>query len=161
MKNFLIYAAIGLGFVAYNVATDADRDASGTIVEEGNLGAFTIRLGDCFNNTSAFATDEAGEVSSLPGVPCADPHDNEVYAVFDVDYTEFPGDEQMAEDAFEACFARFEPFVGLEYESSTLDIAALYPSTESWSLQDDREVVCAVYDMNGGKLTGSAKGSSI
>jgi hypothetical protein len=161
MKNFLIYAAIGLGFVAYNVATDADRDASGMIVEEGNLGAFTIRLGDCFDNTSEFASDEAGEVSSLPGVPCADPHDNEVYAVFNIDYTEFPGDEQMAEDAFNACHARFESFVGLEYESSTLDIAALYPSTESWSFQDDREVICAVYDMNGDKLTGSAQGSAI
>ena len=161
MKNFLIYAAIGLGFVAYNVFTEADRDASGAIIDEGKLGAFAIRLGDCFDNTSAFASDEAGEVSSPPGVPCADPHDNEVYAVIDVDYADFPGDEQMAEDAFNACYARFEAFVGLEYESSTLDIAALYPSTESWSLQDDREVVCAVYDMNGSKLTGSAEGSAI
>lgn len=161
MKNFLVYAVIGLGFVAYNVATEADRDASGVIVEEGNLGAFTFRLGDCFDNTFAFESDEAGEVSSLPGVPCADPHDNEVYAVFDVEYAEFPGDEQMAEDAFGACRARFEAFVGLEYESSTLDIAALYPSTESWAMQDHREVVCAVYDMNGGKLTGSVQGASI
>ena len=161
MKNFLVYAVIGLGFVAYNVATEADRDATGAIVEEGNLGAFTIRLGDCFDNTSVFESDAAGEVSSLPGVPCADPHDNEVYAVFDVEYAEFPGDDQMAEDAFGACHARFEAFVGLEYESSTLDIAALYPSTESWAMQDDREVVCAVYDMNGGKLTGSVQGASI
>ena len=161
MKSFLVYAANGLGFMAYNIATEADRDASGAIVEQGNLGAFTIRLGDCFDNTLAFESDEAGEVSSLPGVPCSGPHDNEVYAVFDVDHAEFPGDEQMAEDAFGACYARFEAFVGIEYESSTLDIAALYPSTESWALQSDREVICAVYDMNGAKLTGSAEGSSI
>lgn len=161
MKNFLVYAAIGLGFIAYNVATEANRDESGALVEEGSLKALTIRLGDCFDNAGAFENDEAGDVSSLPGVPCADPHDNEVYAVFDVEYANFPGDEQIAEDAFGACHDRFEEFVGLEYESSTLEIAALYPSIESWAMHNDREVVCAVYDMNGSKLTGTMQGASI
>ncbi len=161
MKNFLVYALIGLGVVAYNISTQADRDASGNIVSGGNLGAFTIQMGDCFDNTSALGQEEGGEVSSLPGVPCSEPHDNEVYAVFDVDLASFPGDDQMGELAFEQCLERFPSFVGLEYESSALDITALYPSTESWRMQDDREVVCAVYDMNGGKLTGTAKDSAI
>ncbi len=161
MKNLLIYAAIGLGVIAYNVATEADRDAAGNIIDGGNLGAFTIRLGDCFDNTRALASDEGGEVSSLPGVPCSEPHDNEVFAVFAVEFAAFPGDQQMGELAFEACLDRFESFVGLAYDASTLDIAALYPSTDSWRLQDDREVVCAVYDMNGGKLTGTAKDAAI
>mgnify|MGYP001825715670 CR=1 FL=1 len=161
MKNFLVYAVIGLGVIGYNVATEADRDASGAIVDGGNVDAFTIRLGDCFNNTSSLAGDEAGEVSSLPGVPCSEPHDNEVYAVFDVNYESFPGDDLMSERAFEACLARFEGFVGMEYESSTLDITALYPSSQSWSVHGDREVVCAVYDKNGGQLTGSSKDASI
>ena len=161
MKNLLVYAAIGLGVVAYNVATEADRDASGAIVDGGSLDAFTIRLGDCFDNTRSLASDEAGEVSSLPGVPCSEPHDNEVYAVFNVDYAEFPGDDAMSERAFDACMTRFEGFVGNTYESSALDITALYPSSQSWSRQGDREVVCAVYDMNGGKLTGSSKASGL
>lgn len=161
MRNFLIYAVIGLGVVAYNVGTQADRDAAGNIVDGGNVDAFTIRLGDCFNDTSALGTEEAGEVSSLPGVPCSEPHDNEVYAVFDVRFDSFPGDEQMADEAFTECLDRFEDFVGTDYELSTLDVTALYPSSQSWSLQDDREVVCAVYDVNGGKLTGSAKDSAI
>lgn len=161
MKNLLVYAVIGLGVIAYNVSMQADRDADGNIVDGGNLGAFTIRLGDCFDNTSVLASDEGGEVSSLPGVPCSEPHDNEVYAVFDVDYSSFPGDDQMGELAFEACLNRFESFVGLPYDASTLDITALYPSVDSWRLQDDREVVCAVYDMNGGKLTGTAQDTAI
>jgi hypothetical protein len=161
MKNFLVYALIGLGVIAYNVATEADRDASGSIVDAGSVDAFTIRMGDCFDNTMSLASDEAGEVSSLPGVPCSEPHDNEVYAVFEVDYDSFPGDEFMSERAFESCLARFEGFVGVTYESSSLDITALYPSSQSWSMHNDREVVCAVYDMNDGKLTGSAKDSAI
>ena len=160
MKKFLAYAAVGLGVVGYNVMTEADRDGSGAIVDGGNIDAFSMRLGDCFDNTQSFASDEAGEVSSLPGVPCSEPHDNEVFAIFDVGYESFPGDEPMAELAFDQCLARFENFVGLEYESSVLDITALYPSAASWA-QEDREVICAVFDMNGEKRAGSAKDSAI
>lgn len=161
MRNFLIYAIIGLGVVAYNVATEADRDAAGNIVDGGSIDAFTIRLGDCFNDTAAIGTEEAGEVSSLPAVPCSEPHDNEVYAVFDVSFDSFPGDDRMADEAFGQCLDRFAGFVGNDYELSTLEVTALYPSSRSWQMQNDREVVCAVYDMNGGKLTGSAKNSAI
>ena len=79
----------------------------------------------------------------------------------DVRFDTFPGDERMADEAFTQCLDRFAGFVGTDYELSSLDVTALYPSSQSWSLQDDREVVCAVYDMNGGKLTGSAKDSAI
>jgi len=161
MKNFLIYALIGLGVIAYNVSTQADRDGAGAIIAEGTVDAFTIQLGDCFDNTSSLANDEGGEVSSLPGVPCSKPHDNEVFAVFDMDYESFPGNYEMSEQAFEACLNRFASFVGVDYESSSLDITALYPSNESWSQNNDREVVCAVYDMNSGKLKGSTKNSGI
>jgi hypothetical protein len=94
-------------------------------------------------------------------VPCTEPHDNEVYATFDVDYESFPGDDVMAEHAFDECLARFEGFVGTVYEESTLDITTLYPSSQSWSRQGDREVICAVYDMNLDKLTGSVEDSAI
>ena len=161
MKKFLVYAAIGLGVVAYNVATEADRDAAGAIVSGGNVDAFAMRVGDCFDDTAALGAEEAGEVSNLPGVPCNDPHANEVYAVFAVDVDSFPGDEAMGELAFAKCLERFEGFVGTIYEESVLDITALYPSDQSWSLQDDREVVCAVYEMNANKLTGSVKDSAI
>ena len=161
MRNLAIYAAVAAGFVGYNMMTEADRDSSGAIVSGGNVDAFTMRVGDCFNDTSSLASQDGGEVSSLPGVPCSEPHDNEVYAVFDVDVGSFPQGDEMSELAFESCLGRFESFVGLEYESSTLDILTLYPSEDSWKLQNDREIVCAVYDMNSNKLTGSAKASGI
>ena len=160
MKKFLAYAVVGLGVVGYTVMTNADRDESGAIVDGGNVDAFSMRLGDCFDNTHSFASDQGGEVTTLPGVPCSEPHDNEVFAIFDVDYNAFPGDEPMAEIAFDQCLERFEGFVGLEYESSVLDITALYPSATSWA-QDDREVICAIFDMNGEKRTGSAKDTAI
>lgn len=47
-----------------------------------------------------------------------------------------------------------DAFVGRDYESSSLDIMTLFPTIESWA-QNDREVICAVYDMNATKLVGS------
>jgi hypothetical protein len=96
----------------------------------------------------------------VAGVPCAKPHDNEVYAVFDVAEQTFPG-EALAGIAHEGCLARFEGFVGNDYESSSLDIATLYPSAESWCLQNDREVVCAVYVLEAKKLTGSVRNTRL
>jgi hypothetical protein len=152
-RNWIIGIAVGGGAFLVNHFMQADRDATGAIVDAGSVDAFQMRVGDCFDDGSTFDDDE---VNSVPGVPCSSPHDNEVYAVFDVAATAFPGDA-MAEMAHEGCLQRFEGFVGKDYESSSLDIATLYPSAESWR-ENDREVVCAVYDVEAAKLTGSVKG---
>jgi hypothetical protein len=156
MKSWAGYILAALGFVVYGAATQADRDSSGAIVGEGTVDAFNIRVGDCFNDLGP----EEAEVSSLPGVPCSAPHDNETYAVFDVSLTSYPSENSMYELANEACMERFETFVGKDYETSSLDILTMYPSAESW-IQDDREVVCSVYDMNANKLEGSVKGRAL
>jgi hypothetical protein len=152
-RNWGIGIAVAAGAYLVNSFMAADRDSTGAIVGAGNVDAFQMRVGDCFNDGSTFGDDS---VDSVPGVPCSEPHDNEVYAVFDVTADSFPGDA-MADMAHDGCVQRFEAFVGKDYESSSLDIATLYPSRESWA-QDDREVICAVYDIELSKLTGSAKG---
>lgn len=161
MKNLAVYVLVALGVVAYNVSTDADRDGAGAIVSEGSVNAFQLRVGDCFDDTYEAFGDEVSEVDNLPGVPCSTPHDNEVYAAFDVSLPDFPDEGELSMMAFDRCLERFENFVGRDYESSDLDILTLYPSKESWDLQNDREVVCALYDMNTNKLTGSAEASGL
>ena len=155
MKSWAMYLAAIVGFAIYGASTSADRDGSGAIVGEGDIGAFSVRVGDCFDDVSF---DD--EVSSVPGVPCSDPHDNETYAVFDLSVSSYPEGDGMSELAFESCKKRFQAYVGMDYESSSLDITTMFPSRKSWA-QSDREVICAVYDMNAAKLTGSAKGSGI
>lgn len=155
MKKLAAYAVAALGFGIYGAMTDIDRDDSGAIVGAGTLDAFQVRLGDCFNDPD----DYTEELYSLPGVPCSEPHDNEAYAVFDLtmeSYSEY----EIADTSESACIDRFAAYVGRDYESSVLDVATMYPTQESWS-QDDREVVCALYDMSGEKLVGSVKGSGI
>ena len=161
MKNLVFYAIVIVGAVAYNAVTTADRDNSGAIVESGSLGAFDVRVGDCFDDAPADSTTGNGQVTSIPGVPCSEPHDNEIFAVFDVEMDEFPGDDEINQQVYDLCMQRFESFVGQNYESSSLEITMMYPSRESWARTNDREAVCAVYDMSLAKLEGSAKGRGL
>jgi len=156
MKSWAIYIAAALGFGIYGIATEADRDSSGAIVDEGNVNAFQVMVGDCFDDSSTYGD----EISSVPGVPCSKPHDNEAYAVFDLAIESYPDGDSMGELAQESCMQRFDAFVGRDYESSALDIFAIYPTTESWA-QNDREVICAIYDMEENKLVGSVKGRAL
>ena len=155
MKSWAVYLMAVVGFGIYGAATSVDRDSSGAIVAEGNIGAFNVRVGDCFNDVGF---DD--EVSSVPGIPCSDPHDNEAYAVFDVSVPSYPEGEGMSELAYESCMDRFAAYVGKDYESSSLEITTMFPSQQSWR-ENDREVICAVFDMNAQKLTGTARGSAL
>ena len=155
MKSWAVYLMAVVGFGIYGAATSVDRDSSGAIVAEGNIGAFNVRVGDCFNDVGF---DD--EVSSVPGIPCSDPHDNEAYAVFDVSVPSYPEGEGMSELAYESCMDRFAAYVGKDYESSSLEITTMFPSQQSWR-ENDREVICAVFDMNAQKLTGTSRGSAL
>jgi len=139
----LVAAAIG-----YN--TVAERSASGEITGAGFVDAFEVRVGDCFDD-EAF---ESSEISQLPGVPCSEPHDNEVYATFDLT-GEWPGDGRVEELAYEGCHERFAGAIGKGYEDSVIDYTAIYPSEGSWKQRTDREVICVGYHMEFEKLTGS------
>ena len=157
MKGWGAYIVIALAYFGYNAMTSVDRDESGAIVGEGSVDAFNMRVGDCFDDPSNMFGDE---ITSLPGVPCADPHDNEVYALVNVTLESYPGEDAMWEHANDQCLDRFAGYVGRDYETSQLDIYTMYPTPESWR-NNDREVVCALYDMEANKLTGSAKDSKL
>jgi len=130
---------------------DASRDESGQIQSAGAIDAFAMRVGDCFND-SFFQQEEVSDVS---GVPCTDPHDNEVYALFDIESASWPGQEQVDSLAEEGCFLRFQGAIGASYQESVLMFTTLYPTEESWTRMNDREVICVAYHMETEKLTGS------
>lgn len=135
MVGVWIVATIGL--VAVAVTTDADRDSSGAIEEEGRLSADAIRVGDCFN------LPDSEEVFSVKGIPCSDSHQAEVYAVIKLADGEFPGNKRVTDLANQGCAKRFQAFVGKRYGDSELEIFLLTPTKRSWDL-DDRAINCAV-----------------
>ncbi len=164
MRNLRIIFVISIiAYVVFDFFNDADRDESGSIVSGGEIGVFAMRTGDCFDDPQEIidAGSATAEFQDVAGVPCSEPHDNEVYAVFDVSFDRFPGEGVISGAAEEGCLGRFESFVGRSYDSSILDIFPIYPTDDSWSRLNDREVICAVYHMEGDKLTGSKRSSGI
>jgi len=154
----LVLPVIGAGVIGVGYFTQVERDESGAIVDAGDVDAFEIRLGDCFNDAGSSGAEE---ISTIDGVPCSEPHDNEVYALVNLTQSSFPGDEAIETLAFEACLDKFQSFVGKDYESSQLDIFPIYPTRQSWNDLDDREVVCALYDLDLKKLAGTMRGSRV
>ena len=114
---------------------------------------FTIKVGDCLNDGSA-----TGEVSEVPTVDCAEPHDSEAYASIIIDDGDFPGDEALVAQAEAECGAAFSDFVGIDFESSSLSYAYYYPTESSWA-SGDREILCLIVDP-AGQTTGSLQGTA-
>lgn len=147
-----LLAALALGTLA---ACDAQRDEAGAIAEAGDVSVFSIQVGDCFDD------HEDGEVMQVGGIPCSEPHDNEVYALFDLADAEWPGAEAVNEAAGSGCRDRFAAAIGADYENSVLTFYPMTPTQGSWDERDDREVVCVAYHMEQEKLTGSVLGSGM
>ena len=134
--------------------TNGSDTGTGTDTGEGtDTDVFTIAVGDCLNDGAV-----EGEVSSVPTVDCAEPHDSEAYASIIMDDGDFPGDQAVTDQAESGCITEFNTFVGLDYESSTLDFSYYYPTEESWG-QGDREILCLILDP-AGQVTGSLEGAA-
>lgn len=132
----------------------AERDAeTNEVVTEGKESAFSLKVGDCYNDPSS-----SGQISDVPVVPCGDEHQNEVVAIMMMDDGEWPGADAVSETADQMCFEKFEEFIGAPYETSDIDFFSIMPSEGSWKELNDRELVCSVYDTTAETVTGSLKG---
>ena len=149
----VLVAALGLLALACG---GAERDDSGAVVGAGDVSAFEMRIGDCFDDPSS--AEE--QVSSLTAVPCETPHDNQVFALLDYpggSDDAYPGQQTLLDYSNDACLEPFEPFVGKAYEESHFAISVLFPSSDSWD-QGDREIVCFLYDLTLEPWEGTAEG---
>jgi hypothetical protein len=149
--TFIVAAALLLAGCGDNAVRGEDDQ----VVEAGDVGAFEVRVGDCFDDGQLSA--EASEVQEVDAIPCDQPHDNEVYAIFELPDGDYPGEEAVVEQSGEGCDERFAEFTGTAYQDSQLEITQLFPTEDSWNTLDDGEVVCAVYDPSG-PVEGSLQG---
>jgi hypothetical protein len=131
---------------------EPSRDASGAVEEAGDVRVDRVRVGDCFDDQD----DES--VETLPVVPCAEAHDNEIYEVFDLTGESWPGLEEVQQRAAEGCLGPFADYVGVSLAESSLDAFPITPSEASWTDHDDRQVLCVITDP-AGPSEGSVAGS--
>lgn len=72
-----VLGLVGGGYLI-NEHNKAGRSSDGSIDKKGDLGAFSLKTGDCFENPK----DASVGFSSVKAVPCAEPHDSQVYFSF-------------------------------------------------------------------------------
>ncbi|MEM9203818.1 MAG: hypothetical protein AAGC53_19420 [Actinomycetota bacterium] len=106
-----------------------------------------LSVGDCFNDP-----DDLTEVTDVEMVECTEPHDNEVFYIYEIDA--IATDLEYAE----GCLPEFESYVGAAYETSEIFIGTLAPLPEGFA-NGDNEVICLGYLDGGEQLTESIQGS--
>jgi hypothetical protein len=110
-----------------------------------------LRIGDCIQ------LPKTSEATTVAAIPCAQPHDAEVFAAVQLHEQTRPSDDKMEQIANQSCSARFGGYVGTPWHDSALDFAGVSPTKESWAA-GDRTILCVIGMSNGGKLVGSMKG---
>lgn len=117
----------------------------------------SLDTGSCVNGISVGSTVTAGTTREID---CAKPHDNEV--IGSIRYTggvAFPGQDDLLAFAEAPCVEAFGTYVGIDFQSSRLDMIIVTPTDLTWA-KGDRLLSCVVVAGDGTKLTASVKGSA-
>lgn len=112
---------------------------------------FSLKVGDCLNDTTGIFIED------VPLVDCAAEHDLEVFDEFSTSAGAFDP-IALGDEADAGCTARFESFIGISYDASTLDVVSYKPTAESW-MTGDRLISCMVEDPSV-KTVGSLRGAA-
>lgn len=135
----------GLVLIIVAVATSgADRDQSGQITSGGSIPVTSLRAGDCVNGLT-----EDTLTFSIPAVPCAEPHEGQVYSVFDVSMDgAWPGENAVSGEAQDRCLRALEEEFPGTYDDPAVELFYFHPSEKTWRT-GDREIVCLTYYLDG------------
>jgi len=137
-------------------AGEATRDGNGAIVAAGALAVADLRVGDCFDHWPGSPVGPS-RTHSVPVVPCAEPHEREVYLAFEAPPGGFPGVDALLDMARGRCRDAFEAYVGVDSANSELSHLWMIPPSESWD-QGDRTIYC-ILSGSGPSLVGSMRGT--
>lgn len=126
------------------------------------LFVYNPSVGDCFDKRTLDTkpTGGATQTDITLKLPCALPHQNEVFDVVEYPSThDFPGETTLRDFAKKNCTRNFAAFVGTEYEVSKLEVGFVIPRRENWGPGRER-IGCYLYDVTGDRLAGSMRGSA-
>ncbi|MDF2509409.1 MAG: hypothetical protein K0Q52_3268 [Microbacterium sp.] len=134
-------------------APSPERSVTGDGSGSENVESPTVTVGDCrLEGATALPAD--AEV-----VPCAEPHDEEVF--HQIELTDATFSEEAIEAATLECIGDpFTAFVGVPREESALSVYLIPPTEETWDQPGGRVVSCVLVDPAGqveGTLEGAAR----
>ncbi|HUP75879.1 MAG TPA: septum formation family protein [Acidimicrobiales bacterium] len=119
------------------------------------VSVFDLVKGDCLDGASL----SDGLVTTIRVVDCTDVHTHEVY--YSVRYPETVFDAtKIGSYANDRCLAQFAPYVGIDYTRSRYQYLHIVPTQDSWTRDNDRDVVCVAFDEDAtmvGSIAGRAQ----
>lgn len=119
-------------------------------------GTFTLAEGDCVRFGDGGA--DAGGLAEATVVECDEPHDVEVFHVFELS-PERRTLETMAPEIAEVCLGEpWEAYLGVPADDSALELLPI-PPTDDELADGDGEVVCTVRAPGGERSEGSLRGA--
>ncbi|WP_419929079.1 septum formation family protein [Candidatus Poriferisocius sp.] len=121
---------------------------------------FDLLVETCFNQyTYLDRNDLPAQLTTAIG--CNRPHNGQVYAILIHNApagAPYPGEEAVNGWGQDQCLEQFEPFVGLEYVKSELEIGMIIPSRSDWEGEDNRRgISCFVHSWRGLLIVGTMK----
>ncbi|MEU2156734.1 DUF4190 domain-containing protein [Streptomyces sp. NPDC019396] len=159
-----IMVALGASGALDDSSSKPKRSTSGQVTDPGSSDVQDIRKGDCFNtedDLADYAEEEGSRAAyKVDVVPCAEPHEGEAYAVFQLEAGAYPGTEKVASQAEEKCSGDLlTDYVGDAAKlPKTMSFYYYHPQQAGWAF-GDREVTCFLGDSSGSS-TGSLRGGS-
>lgn len=127
--------------------TSTRAPTPGTGSGSGAVPVNSLQVGDCVNGLR-----DSQNLRSLPAVPCDQPHEGEVFAVFNLPDGPYPG--RITPAMKEECANRFADYAP-GADTRDIGLYVVYPRSESWA-RGNREVDC-IATANGGTTTGSLR----
>lgn len=122
-------------------------------VDEASAPSTALVPGMCLNDVDQ---PLAAQLTEIPTVDCAEPHQSEVYADITLEGEDYPGVDQVNDFAAEACEEAFGEFIGVDYRVSELSFHYYYPTFSRFA-EGDRSIYCVAFDPEG-DTTGSLEG---
>lgn len=147
-----------LGACDDSSSDDAGASTSSTAppVTAGPVAASALVPGDCVTGL-VLGIEQRIEIDSASVVRCDQPHDVEVFAVFDLQPADldlaagdgsYPGRRRIIEAAEDGCDSQLERLGDV---AESVGLISVWPTAESWT-QGDRAVACAAYSITGSPI---------
>jgi hypothetical protein len=140
--GLIILVLIGL---TISECSSADRNDAGEITKAGDVNAFDIQTGDCFND---LPFEDETALSSVEAVPCNEPHHWQAFYSGTVTLTSF-SEASARQVTSDECDQAVSKLIS-QMSSIKLDafqnarIAYFYPTEESWNSKGDRTLDCLI-----------------
>jgi hypothetical protein len=142
-------------FDAEALPVEADVDEPADLARSPDADDYNLSVGECIDEEQVESYLMHDDYSTAS---CDEPHDNEVFFIYEWPEGPFPGDDAVGDELYSMCLDEFERYVGTDYDTSTLDFWVIFPDQTSWKY-GERFGECLLYDMDETKLTGPAQNS--